>query len=230
LFQFRPRSATRRIIVHSSHLSLSIHVDHTAAMRARGREMGLLEIGYHLVIERDGRVAECRPRDAIGSHTPGNNHDSIGVCLAGDAVSGHTEGQLLQLRALVADLMWQFGRLKVVGHTELQRYQNRELRCPHLDMDAFRESIVQIVKEARDAPEPAPPEDPSRLRPQQQLIVDYLTAGRTLTTKVAVVSLGIMSVSSRIAELRKLGFPIREEEATDHFGKRYVKYRLAEVA
>lgn len=35
-----------------------------------------------------------------------------------------------------------------------------------------------------------------------------------------------MSISSRVAELRKLGHKIEDEEAKDHFGKRYLKYRL----
>jgi N-acetylmuramoyl-L-alanine amidase len=228
VFAWRPRTKTTRLIVHSSHMAASVP-NHCAAMRARGREMGLLEVGYHFVIERDGSLVETRPRGSVGAHTPGNNHNSIGVCLAGDAASRHTVEQRVMLHALVVDLMWQFGRLEVVGHTELQRYRNRELRCPHLDMDELRETLMHITQDIPDkAPAAAEPED--KLTPQQRLILDYLGAGRTLTTKVAVTSLGIMSVSSRIAELRKMGHPILEREARDHFGKRYLKYFVEQPA
>jgi hypothetical protein len=195
--------------------------------------MGLLEIGYHAVIEPDGKLVECRPLHTIGSHTPGNNHDSIAVCLAGDAESGHTESQLGTLSQLLVGLMQTFGRLPVVGHTELQRYRNRELRCPHMDMEAFRAALTFATRDLEfpdmDAQTTtAQPVD--GLTTQQRLVLDYLGAGRTLTTKIAVMSLGIMSISSRIAELRKLGHAIVDEEAKDHFGKRYLKYRLQTAA
>lgn len=95
-------------------------------------------MGYHYVIEPMGHVVETRNPDLIGSHTPGNNHDSIAVYLAGDAESGHTPVQEAALDVLLGALMRVFGRLAVVGHAEFQRYSNRELRCPHLDMDGLR--------------------------------------------------------------------------------------------
>lgn len=228
MLPWRPRSATRRIIVHSSHLPLGVR-SHTDAMRAKGREMGLLEIGYHAVIEPDGKLSECRPLHTIGSHTPGNNHDSIAVCLAGDAESGHTPDQLVTLQHFLLGLLRAFGRLPIVGHTELQRYRNRELRCPHMDMEAFRADFAQTTRhlEIPDMDAQTVTAQPvDGLTTQQRLVLDYLGAGRTLTTKIAVMSLGIMSISSRVAELRKLGHKILDEEAKDHFGKRYLKYRL----
>lgn len=223
LFAWRPRKATKRIIVHSSHFEAGGD-DHTGLMRARGREMGLLEVGYHFVIERSGRLVECRPREVIGSHTPGHNHESVGVCLAGRFE--HTPEQVEALLALIVSLFWDFGRLQVVGHTELQRYRGRDLVCPALDMPALRDRVETLLSYQEIPVNPTEPAPAQRLTPQQQLILDYLGAGRTLTTKVAITSLGIMSVSSRVAELRAMGHKITDYTATDHFERQYKKYLL----
>ncbi|GJE18724.1 N-acetylmuramoyl-L-alanine amidase [Methylobacterium marchantiae] len=226
MFQWRPRNATRRIVVHSSHFPRDVP-NHTKVLRAKGREKGLLEVGYHFVIEPDCRVSECRPQVAIGSHTPGYNQDSIGICLAGDYRTGHSPGQLETLLFLVVRLKLEFGDVAVLGHTELNRYLTRELRCPHLDMDQLRVALgVALQGETLPPMQTAPPAPVFKLTPQQTLILDYLASGRTLTTKVAIVSLGIMSLSSRIAELRALGHKITDREAKDHFDRRYVKYQL----
>lgn len=64
----------------------------------------------------------------------------------------------------------------------------------------------------------------NKLSTQQQIVWDYLKAGRTLTNTVALTCLGVGSLSSRIAELRKLGFPITDSDGVDRFERRYKKY------
>lgn len=67
------------------------------------------------------------------------------------------------------------------------------------------------------------------LTPQQQVVIDYLQRGRTLTNKVALTCLGVGSLSSRVAELRRLGYQITtalEEDALT--GRYFKKYNLAE--
>lgn len=68
--------------------------------------------------------------------------------------------------------------------------------------------------------------DTKTLSPQQKLIMDYLNRGRTITNKVAMIALGVGSLSSRIAELRKLGFMITDEVEYDHNNVPFKKYRL----
>lgn len=67
---------------------------------------------------------------------------------------------------------------------------------------------------------------PKELTPQQQRIMDYLADGKTLTNTVALTCLGIGSLSSRIAELRKLGHEIEMEMDTGYDGRSYKKYKL----
>jgi hypothetical protein len=64
------------------------------------------------------------------------------------------------------------------------------------------------------------------MKPQTRLVLHYLQSGRKITTFVAVNSLGVASLSSRVAELRRLKFPVRDEWAKDYHGARYKRYSL----
>lgn len=41
-------------------------------------------VGYHYVIEKDGKVVSCRHVSEEGAHTIGQNLSSIGICLSGN--------------------------------------------------------------------------------------------------------------------------------------------------
>lgn len=44
---------------------------------------GWSDIGYALVIRRDGTIEPGRALDAIGAHVAGHNSDSVGICMVG---------------------------------------------------------------------------------------------------------------------------------------------------
>lgn len=46
-------------------------------------ERGWRGIGYHWIIDRDGRIAAGRPETDIGAHVSGHNKGTIGVALVG---------------------------------------------------------------------------------------------------------------------------------------------------
>lgn len=71
---------------------------------------------------------------------------------------------------------------------------------------------------------------PIELTPQQGRVIRYLAKGSTLTNKVAIMCLDVGSLTSRIAELRRLGFKIADTLETDHAGRSYKKYDLAQNA
>lgn len=60
----------------------------------------------------------------------------------------------------------------------------------------------------------------------QEVVIRYMQPGRTLTNIVAITCLGIGSLSSRIAELRKMGFKIAAERDVDDFDRSYFKYTM----
>lgn len=151
---YKPRTETTVIILHDSHTPPDICTTEdvprwSVLAHSGGLKMGILSIGYHFIIERDGEVVPCRGIDLIGSHTPGHNMDSIGVCLVGgreeidgDGVDNFTEAQRTSLLELLHDLRLKYPGVKLKGHTEVQRYRKRDTPpCPALDMDILREDL-----------------------------------------------------------------------------------------
>lgn len=154
---YKARKETTRIILHDSHTPPEIErggeVARWAAMALDGGlRMGLLGVGYHFIIERDGTVVESRRRHLVGTHTPGHNLDSIGVCLVGGreasqpgvGVNNFTFRQHRALLQLLAALRSEYSKdVEVVGHSEVQRYRNKSLAdCPCLDMDELRQDLA----------------------------------------------------------------------------------------
>ncbi len=64
------------------------------------------------------------------------------------------------------------------------------------------------------------------LTPQQKAVVDYLEMGRTLTNVVAITCLGVGSLSSRVAELRRMGYDIEDEYEKGRDERLFKKYKL----
>jgi hypothetical protein len=62
------------------------------------------------------------------------------------------------------------------------------------------------------------------LGPQQRLVYDYLMTGRALTRQVAINTLGVQEVTTRISELRKMGLDIKSEWKRDFSETRYKSY------
>lgn len=197
--------------------------------------MGRLDIGYHYVIERDGRCRTARPPECVGSHTPGCNHDSLSVCLAGGHL-GADDFTLEQEETLIAllDALLDAHRLSagdIKGHSECVR--RRGYPCPALDMNALRSRLAERLPHHSHPGDLMDTETKTAERPQltgqQQVIVDYLSANRSLTNLHALVSLGIGSITSRIAELRAMGYVITSTRKKDFHEKEYVQYDLVSV-
>jgi N-acetylmuramoyl-L-alanine amidase len=148
---YRERSSTSLIVIHDSHGTPPSDPAGAAGAGAQwllvqGRQRGLLSVGYHFIVGRDGGLVACRPVGSVGSHAPGHNHRSVGVCLIGGAsgASDFTHMQMLTTRILLADLVERYSLElpAIVGHSELYRSRpgsTRRARCPSLDVAALRQ-------------------------------------------------------------------------------------------
>jgi hypothetical protein len=84
-------------------------------------------IGYHYVIDRDGKVAKGRPDNVVGQHVAGHNTGSIGICLIGGHGSNendpfeknYTPEQADALRDLIEDIKTRTPIKAVRGHNEV---------------------------------------------------------------------------------------------------------------
>ena len=101
---------------------------HTAHKRDGGR--GWREIGYHWVIEADGKRRFGRPLTRAGAHCP-PNAGRLGVCVVGDNTGelgcSWTNDQIMALVSLVKDVRTLMPWVTVHRHSEF-----RATKCPGL--------------------------------------------------------------------------------------------------
>ena len=118
------------IVVHCSD-SPQGRGDNAEAIHLWHIQRGWDGIGYHRVILEDGTIEHGRPLYWVGSHSRGNNAQSVGVCLIGDGI--YTLEQYAALRTLIFDLLERFPGAAVVGHCDLDRNKT----CPQFDVKAW---------------------------------------------------------------------------------------------
>ena len=119
----------KRIILHHSG-SLR---DKTTMLMMRKWHMdkGWSDIGYHHVIEGDGRHVYGRPLEIVGAHCKGENEDSVGICVTGDntdIAQQWTMTQIDKLLRVVDSYRFVFPGIEVSGHKD-----HRPTECPGLD-------------------------------------------------------------------------------------------------
>jgi N-acetylmuramoyl-L-alanine amidase len=89
------------------------------------RQRGWRMIGYHYVINRDGKVEEGRSLETVGAHAKGYNKSSVGICMCGGLgedgkpETNFTKEQWDALAELVYDLERKFPEINVIGHNEV---------------------------------------------------------------------------------------------------------------
>lgn len=91
------------------------------------RERGFTGIGYHFVIDLNGKVEIGRPVEQAGAHASGHNAQSIGICYIGGldangkAKDTRTEEQKTALRTLIVRLKKKYPKAEVIGHNEIAK-------------------------------------------------------------------------------------------------------------
>lgn len=81
-------------------------------------------VGYQYVIEKDGKVTQCRKDDEEGAHTIGKNKNSIGIMLSGNFdVTLPTDAQTESLRKLLKEKVkqWNISSNFIVPHRQFSQ-------------------------------------------------------------------------------------------------------------
>ncbi|MXR36727.1 N-acetylmuramoyl-L-alanine amidase [Craterilacuibacter sinensis] len=112
----------------------------------------LTSIGYHFVLDTDGRKSLGRALDEVGAHAQGHNANSIGICLVG--TDRYTRAQWDALHSLVKALQAQYPTARITGHRDLSPDLNGDGQitpnewtktCPGFDVAAWIAGGMQPV-------------------------------------------------------------------------------------
>lgn len=116
------------------------------------RERGFSSIGYHYVVDLDGKVWRGRPEDQAGAHVAGFNAASLGICMVGGAEreGRYTPEQWQALATLVRDISTRLrlplSSAAIRGHRDLSPDLNKDGKvtpnewlktCPGFDVSAW---------------------------------------------------------------------------------------------
>lgn len=113
---------------------------------------GWKDIGYHYMIDWEGRILEGRPLDLLGAHVEKHNTGSIGIVLMGDFTrQRRTDKQIASLRALLKWLMAVQGLSPkdISGH-----YQMKHSICPGTYLNNVWDEDVEPIDPVQIAPRP----------------------------------------------------------------------------
>jgi len=112
------RVQTKRIIVHHYHSETAapqtVHLWHL--------NNGWSGFGYNFAVDMDGTIWEGRGLDAVGSHTGGNNSDSIGIACQGrydDHTTKMPDAQFNSLVRLIKHVQSIYGKIPVLRHGDV---------------------------------------------------------------------------------------------------------------
>ncbi|MCM1291111.1 MAG: N-acetylmuramoyl-L-alanine amidase [Prevotella sp.] len=112
------------IIVHCSATAENVPF-HAADIDRWHRKRGFKSIGYHFVINLDGKVEKGRDLNSIGAHCSGRNSNSIGICYIGGLASDgrtpkdtRTPAQRKALILLLKSLIGRFPGARIRGHRD----------------------------------------------------------------------------------------------------------------
>jgi N-acetyl-anhydromuramyl-L-alanine amidase AmpD len=125
----RELSDIKEIIIHCSATD-NPDLDNVEAIRKMHLDKGWSDIGYHIFIDKRGRVFNGRPLDKVGAHCQGHNKNSIGICVSGN--KKFTEEQFVALWGVVKRFM---DRYRILGKNVLpHNYYNIYKTCPNFDL------------------------------------------------------------------------------------------------
>lgn len=103
-------------------------------------------IGYHYVVDLDGKIEKGRSEDQIGSHCVGHNKNSIGICYIGgldkdgNPKDTRTKEQKEALWDLLRQLLCKYPNATIHGHNEFAAKA-----CPCFDVQKEYD-IVNLKK------------------------------------------------------------------------------------
>lgn len=141
---YTPRARTDFIAIHCSATKPTQNVDE-AEIRRWHQAKGWQDIGYNIVIPRDGTIQIGRPLDSMGAHVEGYNSRALGICLvggideSGKADDNFTPKQMAALLVALRFCRLYAPRAHIQGHRD---FPNVKKDCPSFDVRAWLDEVA----------------------------------------------------------------------------------------
>ena len=137
------------IIHHSATQDGLVLKDFDAIRNYHINNNGWRDIGYHYVIEsinNEYKIITGRPEDTDGAHCPGQNTQSIGICLVGNFTNIEPpDAQLQTLVYLIKNIWNRYGKLPVYGHKDFHPTSCPGNKFPMLKLKSMLEGGINML-------------------------------------------------------------------------------------
>ncbi len=102
-------------------------------LRAAHIKRGFSDIGYHFIIQPDGRIDTGRSIFDVGAHVEGHNTNNIGIAMVG--ASHFSLESLMSLKRFVNGMRWQYliPDWEFYTHREFDTAIKQHKTCPNMD-------------------------------------------------------------------------------------------------
>jgi N-acetylmuramoyl-L-alanine amidase len=145
-----PRKTTDTLVIHCAATHADMDIGAKEIRKWHVEERGWADIGYHVIIRRDGKIEKGRPINQVGAHAIGFNSTSIGICMVGGQdrkgkeENNFTADQWATLLRVVRTLMIVYPITKVVGHRDLPKVAKF---CPSFDVAQWMKQNKKALSE-----------------------------------------------------------------------------------
>lgn len=134
------KDAVRFVVIHCSATAPAADIG-AAEIKQWHLGKGRADIGYHVVIRRNGVVEQGRGLHFQGAHVRGHNYESVAVCLIGGAAAdgvtpdaNFTAAQWSSLEAVVLAILEKFPGATLRGHRD---FPGVAKACPSFDVKSW---------------------------------------------------------------------------------------------
>jgi N-acetylmuramoyl-L-alanine amidase len=140
------RATTEYLVIHCSATPPSMDVGEED-IRTWHKAKGWIDIGYNIVIRRNGIIEIGRPLDYAGAHVEGYNNRALGICLVGGtdnnqkAENNFTVSQWKSLILALKFCRCVWPTAKITGHRDLILPGQPMKECPSFDVATWLKDI-----------------------------------------------------------------------------------------
>lgn len=154
--KYKPMTDVRYLVVHCSATPPDMDIG-AKEIDLWHRQRGFFQIGYHVIVRRDGSVEFGRKLDQPGAHEPRVNDRSLAICLVGGvarhdknrdgqispdelvAENNFTDAQFATLRDVLRAWRKDWPDAEILGHRDIAiDSRGRRLKdCPSFDVRAW---------------------------------------------------------------------------------------------
>ncbi|WP_227522072.1 peptidoglycan recognition protein family protein [Bacillus solitudinis] len=139
-YRRRSRNSIKNIAIHHSATTSG---SAEAFARYHVNELGWPGIGYHYVVDKEGKVSLCHDLEVVSYHVGNSNGFAVGICMVGNFQTeslgdAQRNATILLTRRLMNELNITVDN--VWGHTEFPGYSWKA--CPSINMETFRSQLL----------------------------------------------------------------------------------------